>query len=181
MAVKRLKRPRDPLQLGKLIVDIATGQVEDRVEDRRNPHAVALRFDSRDDASDFVRHLVEDANRWVSTHDLGNIVERYKDGELEVVLYLSVLPYDRVYDLVFFSVPFGSGDLNGRSDDMETVNAHSAANRPDRREHSVLVGYGEAVHDPEKVIPSAVRLERHQERTDFRRQILASASYYAVK
>jgi hypothetical protein len=30
MATKRLKRPRDPIQLGKLIVDIATGQVEDR-------------------------------------------------------------------------------------------------------------------------------------------------------
>jgi hypothetical protein len=29
MTTKRLKRPRDPLQLGKLIVDIATGQVED--------------------------------------------------------------------------------------------------------------------------------------------------------
>ena len=30
MPEKRLKRPRDPIQLGKLIVDIATGQVEDR-------------------------------------------------------------------------------------------------------------------------------------------------------
>jgi hypothetical protein len=30
---KRLKRPRDPIQLGKLIVDIATGQVEDRIEE----------------------------------------------------------------------------------------------------------------------------------------------------
>ena len=29
MATKRLKRPRDPVQLGKLIVDIATGQVRD--------------------------------------------------------------------------------------------------------------------------------------------------------
>ena len=29
MATKRLKRPRDPIQLGKLIVDIATGQVKD--------------------------------------------------------------------------------------------------------------------------------------------------------
>jgi hypothetical protein len=28
MATHRLKRPRDPIQLGKLIVDIATGQVE---------------------------------------------------------------------------------------------------------------------------------------------------------
>jgi hypothetical protein len=30
MPEQRLKRPRDPIQLGKLIVDIATGQVEDR-------------------------------------------------------------------------------------------------------------------------------------------------------
>jgi hypothetical protein len=42
MATKRLKRPRDPIQLGKLIVDIATGQIEDRVEDKRNPAAVEL-------------------------------------------------------------------------------------------------------------------------------------------
>ncbi len=34
MATKRLPRPRDPAQLAKLIVDIATGQVEDRVEDK---------------------------------------------------------------------------------------------------------------------------------------------------
>jgi hypothetical protein len=32
MAIKRLKRPRDPIQLGKLIVDIATGQVEEPEE-----------------------------------------------------------------------------------------------------------------------------------------------------
>jgi hypothetical protein len=32
MPTKRLKRPRDPIQLGKLIVDIATGQVEDKTD-----------------------------------------------------------------------------------------------------------------------------------------------------
>jgi hypothetical protein len=42
MAPRRLKRPRDPIQLGKLIVDIATGQVEDRVEDGRDSAAVEL-------------------------------------------------------------------------------------------------------------------------------------------
>lgn len=42
MATKRLKRPRDPVALAKLIGDIATGQVEDRVEDKRDPAAVAL-------------------------------------------------------------------------------------------------------------------------------------------
>jgi len=31
MAEKRAKRPRDPIQLAKLIGDIATGHVEDRI------------------------------------------------------------------------------------------------------------------------------------------------------
>jgi hypothetical protein len=35
MATRRLKRPRDRIQLGKLIVDIATGQVEDQMADER--------------------------------------------------------------------------------------------------------------------------------------------------
>lgn len=41
MATKRLPRPRDPAQLAKLIVDIATGEIEDRVEDGKDPIAVA--------------------------------------------------------------------------------------------------------------------------------------------
>jgi hypothetical protein len=40
------KRPRDPAQLAKLIVDIATGEIEDRPataeEDGKNPAAAAL-------------------------------------------------------------------------------------------------------------------------------------------
>lgn len=36
MPDRRLKRPRDPLQLAKLIA----GQVEDKVEDTRKPAAV---------------------------------------------------------------------------------------------------------------------------------------------
>jgi hypothetical protein len=42
MATKRLPRPRDPIQLGRLIVDIITGQVEDRIEDGKDPTAVEL-------------------------------------------------------------------------------------------------------------------------------------------
>jgi hypothetical protein len=40
MSTKRLKRPRDPIQLGKLIVNIATGQVQDReLESEASPTA----------------------------------------------------------------------------------------------------------------------------------------------
>jgi hypothetical protein len=42
MPDKRIKRPRDPIALAKLIGDIATGQVEDKVEDKRDPAAVAM-------------------------------------------------------------------------------------------------------------------------------------------
>jgi len=42
MSTKRLKRPRDPIQLGKLIVDIATGQVEDREPDQEETPAIKL-------------------------------------------------------------------------------------------------------------------------------------------
>ena len=39
----RPKRPRDPNVRAKLIVDIATGEVEDKDPDEgKNPHAVAL-------------------------------------------------------------------------------------------------------------------------------------------
>lgn len=47
MTAKRLPRPRDPVQLGKLIGDILTGQVDDRAPDRaedpnKNQAAVEL-------------------------------------------------------------------------------------------------------------------------------------------
>ncbi len=40
MALKRTPRPRDPIQLGKLMVDIATGAVPDTVDDGKDPDAV---------------------------------------------------------------------------------------------------------------------------------------------
>jgi len=42
MTTKRLPRPRDPIQLGKLIVDIATGQVEDAQKTDKDPTASEL-------------------------------------------------------------------------------------------------------------------------------------------
>lgn len=42
MATKRLPRPRDPAQLAKLIVDIATGEVEDRVIETKDAAAAEL-------------------------------------------------------------------------------------------------------------------------------------------
>ena len=41
MTIKRTPRPRDPIQLGKLMVDIATGAVPDGMEDGKDAAAVA--------------------------------------------------------------------------------------------------------------------------------------------
>jgi hypothetical protein len=42
MAIIRRKRQRDPIQLAKLIGDIATGQATNTVDDGKNPAAVEL-------------------------------------------------------------------------------------------------------------------------------------------
>lgn len=42
MATKKLKRPRDPLQLAKLIGDIATGAIQDAKDDGKNQAAADL-------------------------------------------------------------------------------------------------------------------------------------------
>lgn len=38
----RVKRPRDPIQLAKLVGDIATGQTADKADNGKNPAAVEL-------------------------------------------------------------------------------------------------------------------------------------------
>jgi hypothetical protein len=42
MTIKRTPRPRDPIQLGKLMVDIATGAVPDVVDDGKDEAAAAM-------------------------------------------------------------------------------------------------------------------------------------------
>ena len=42
MAQKRTPRPRDPIQLGKLMVDIATAQVPDVADDGKDEAAASL-------------------------------------------------------------------------------------------------------------------------------------------
>jgi len=42
MAIRRLPRPRDPLQLGKLVGDILTGQVRGAIDDGKRAAAAEL-------------------------------------------------------------------------------------------------------------------------------------------
>jgi hypothetical protein len=40
--MKKPKRPRDTNQLAKFITDLATGEIEEKTDDGKNPAAVAL-------------------------------------------------------------------------------------------------------------------------------------------
>lgn len=40
--MKRQKRPRDTNQFAKFITDLATGEIEEKTDDGKNPSAVAL-------------------------------------------------------------------------------------------------------------------------------------------
>lgn len=42
MTTKRIPRPRDPVQLGKLMIDIMSGQVPDAVDDGKDAGAAAM-------------------------------------------------------------------------------------------------------------------------------------------
>ena len=42
MTIRRTPRPRDPVQLGKLIVDIATRQAPDKIDDGKSAAASEL-------------------------------------------------------------------------------------------------------------------------------------------
>ena len=42
MTMKRTPRPRDPVQLGKLMVDIMTGKVPDAVDDGKDAGAAEM-------------------------------------------------------------------------------------------------------------------------------------------
>jgi hypothetical protein len=69
MATRRLKRPRDPIQLGKLVVDIATGQIEDREEDGKDPTAVARGvLGGKKGGATRAQNLTADQRRKAATH-----------------------------------------------------------------------------------------------------------------
>lgn len=105
--------------------------------------------------------------------------ERYKKGDLEIVLRLHPLGDGEVTDLVFFAIPsMGENFTFGRK--FVNCNVCVGTLQTDTGQKSVLADVTELVDDPNGIrIPSFVRLEPAKERQDVRRQILAlSAANY---
>lgn len=138
-----------------------------------NPNAPRLCFDSHQDAINYVRLSVENANRWLATNNL-DLVKRYTELDLHIVLNLRFRTTDPDYDLVFSAVPnWRYAYFPDDSLAPHVFEVHSANGKPDGNKYLVFVGVREFIDGPEEVIPSFVRLESSKHRNDLLREVLA--------
>ena len=133
-----------------------------------------LCFDSQDDALDFARRSVEKSQNWLARNSL-DFAKRYKEGELEIVIHLSVVARAEEYDLVFFAVPVVSGDRSA-SRDSHIASMKPGGGRAHRDDEPMIAFPANPVECPNYVVPSFVRVETPKEREDIRWEILAIAS-----
>lgn len=69
--------------------------------------AATLCFSSHQDALDFARHSAEHSNWMLASNNLIDIVERYRKGELEIVLDICSRSSAKKYNLIFIAIPSG--------------------------------------------------------------------------
>ncbi len=138
-----------------------------------------LRFGSHQDALDYARHAVEDANSRLAAQSL-NAVDRYRKGDIGIYIGLRSRKNGHQCDLVFSRVPAdtklaGTSNVSGQFSGSDSTAKERRRICDDKRlQGEVFVGVSDLVNGPEGVIPSFVSLEALKERTDFRGQILAA-------
>jgi hypothetical protein len=133
--------------------------------------APRLRFNSQNDALDFASHCVENGNRWLATHDI-HFSKRYEEGEIDLVLELTIGADATKYHLVLFAIPPWDRQSAGRQEATTKIHpsdSHFCGQK------TVLASVTKLIECPDKVIASFVRIERAKERYDVRRDILASS------
>jgi hypothetical protein len=134
-----------------------------------------------DDASDFLQQHLKDSNsRFRACKFL--ILERYKQGEIALVLKVKFPLGAGVYDFIFLAIPvdnlrkLNSGEIEGRALNVEFKGAPNH-----ERDQRVLAYVTEIIEGVERVIPSTVTVEQSKPRLDFRRQIFASTPHAILK
>ena len=125
---------------------------------------IGLRFETADDAVNYGREIVDYAGDRESSH-LASFVESYEKGQIELCVNFTVRLDGSKNHLVFFMVPFRrdrecpNGFFDAETFNVECSNAPSYCARS-----AVFVGACGPAETAEKIIPSWVRLERHDER-----------------
>ena len=131
----------------------------------------ALRFGGPQDAINFARDGIKDANRRAS-FDAIELVKCYNEGKVHICVKLAARVGFGDYDLILFAVE-GRRFHSNAAAEYSLSDVVSAASNTDWHQEAMFIGVTELVEGPEGVIPSFMRLERAKERADFRRQVLA--------
>ena len=139
------------------------------------PHAATLRFGSHADALDFASHGIEERNRMLAANNLLGMVDRYRRGDVYLVLKMLTLgPDPKKCDLLFCSVD-GKVFHNQRVTSDESRNLDLHTGHCDGDQELMFFGVNKLIQSPEGIIPSFVWTESSKDRSDFRRQILAAS------
>lgn len=136
-----------------------------------------LSFGSHQDALDYASNVVEDANRRFVAHSL-DFCERYRYGELDIVVKLVSHRGMGERDLIFHAVPMGWMQDSDRP--RAALDIEATGDDAKWSQKSVLVGVAQLVQGPQRIIPSFVWLEAAKERQDFLRKMLGAAASYCV-
>jgi hypothetical protein len=143
------------------------------------PESAALRFSSHQDALDYARHAVEDANHRLASQSL-NAVDRYRKGDVGIYINMRSRSSGHQCDLVFFRVPADARAARADYVGDPLVISDSSAeegrwiSNDERLEGTVFLGVSNLVEGPKGVIPSSVSIETSKNVPDFRGQVLAS-------
>jgi hypothetical protein len=121
----------------------------------------SLRFDSQQDALDYIDQAVKESNDWLKFENVGTL-KSYIEGHCEIVLRINTR--SEQFDLIVFRIPNRSGrTLGSAADDIES---DLLVAYQDGRIKSMFVPITKVVESPQGIISSLVRIEPSNARLD---------------
>lgn len=135
-----------------------------------------LRFDSHQDALDFVDKSVKNTKHWLAMQNLGT-VESYVEAKTELVLRISIGP--EKFDLVFVAIP--KEILRSFNGSPIVTDLEIDIRDADRREDRMRIPIAYFVQSPKKLIPVSVWVEPKKTRRNLLRKVFTSSGTDAAE
>lgn len=140
-----------------------------RNQDRRDRlgaggfEAPCLRFNSRDDARDFVRELQEDSARVLATYNSSRAKD-YLNGYVELHIRVRRVGSANDFNLISRVVPLTGANYCGALQEQAVRVQEDALRLSGDRKDSLMLGrVGKVVQGEKKIIPAVVRVEACEE------------------
>lgn len=134
-------------------------------------NAPALCFRGADDALNFASDCVKDSQRWGTLRCL-NLIERYRMGEVAIVLKISTGGEPEQCHAIFSAIPH-QAIVDSSIPDFATDDVKSGPNGS-RDQKAVFAYRAQSIQGPEFEVPSFVSLVGPEQLSDFVGQVFAS-------